>query len=225
MRLVIAEMLPAVADWYTQSSFAKKGIPIFCDVFCEDHAFDVAQSRHILTAAKELGLQPKIHVDQFNALGGLEMAVELGAISADHLDITAQAQIEMLAGSETICVPLPAVNFNLGQADFADARAMIDAGAAVALATDLNPGSAPCYGMPQVLAIASRYQRLLPAETINAATINAAYALLLADRVGSIEVGKQADLLILKTADYRHTSYFFGGNPVGRIIKNGVVLS
>lgn len=225
VQLVIGEMLPEVAKWYANSAFARQGIPIFCDVFCEDHAFDLSQSRRILTAAKELGFQLKIHVDQFNDLGGVEMAVELGAISADHLDVTDQARINLLARSETICVPLPAVNFNLGQATFAAARGMVDAGAAVALATDLNPGSAPCYGLPLVMAIASRYQQLLPAETMVASTINAAHALALGEQIGSIETGKQADLLILKAADYRHTSYFFGGNPVDTIIKNGVVLN
>lgn len=225
VRLVIDEMLPVVVEWYAGSSFAAKGTPLFCDVFCEDHAFNVEQSRQILTAAKNLGLRPKIHVDQFNELGGVEMAVELGAISADHLDVTGPASIEMLSKSDTICVPLPAANFNLGHAEFANARAMIDSGAAVALATDLNPGSAPCYGMPLVMAIANRYQRLLPSETLVASTINAAHVLSLGDSIGSIECGKKADILILKAADYRHISYFIGGNPVDTVIKNGFILA
>jgi imidazolonepropionase len=224
MRLVIEEMLPAVTAWYARSWFAGENIPMFCDVFCEDHAFDVAQSRQILAAAWELGLRPKIHVDQFNELGGLAMALELGAVSVDHLDVTGPAGIDLLAQSETIGVPLPAANFNLGHTTFAGARAMIDQGAAVALATDLNPGSAPCYSMPLVMAIANRYQRLLPSETLVAATINAAHAIALAGSVGSIEIGKKADLLILKTADYRHISYFLGGNPVHTVIKDGVAL-
>jgi imidazolonepropionase len=176
-----------------------------------------------LQAGIEARLQAKIHVDQFNRFGGVTMAVELGAISADHLDVTDQAEIERLAQSNTIAVPLPAVNFNLNL-EYANARAMIDAGAAVALATDLNPGSAPCPSMPLVMAVACRAQKLLPAEALNASTINAAHAIGLSHNAGSIEAGKQADLLILKEADYRHIPYFFGGNPVDTVIKRGQVI-
>jgi len=152
------------------------------------------------------------------------MAVELGAISADHLEVTDQIEIETLAQSKTIATPLPAVNFNLGAHAYADARGLVDAGAAVALATDINPGSAPCPSMPLVMAIACRFQSLLPAEALNAGTINAAHAIGLGDQTGSIEVGKQADLLILKEGDYRHIPYFFGGNPVETVIKNGHIV-
>ena len=224
VQLVIGEMIPAVAEWYEQSHFAEQGTPLFIDVFCEDHAFDVAQSRRILAAGKAAGMGVKIHVDQFNAMGGVEMAVELGAISADHLDVTAEVGIAVLADSEVVAVPLPAANFNLGHTDFARGRQMVDAGAAVALATDLNPGSAPCYSMPLVMAIANRYLRLLPGESLNAATINAAHSIGMADRVGSLEVGKGADLLVLKTADYRHTTYFLGHNPVAMVMKNGQII-
>ncbi|MDX1417196.1 MAG: imidazolonepropionase [Candidatus Promineifilaceae bacterium] len=225
MRLVIDEMLPAVVDWYAQSAFYEREIPLFCDVFCEDHAFDVEQSRQILTAAQELGMTPKIHVDQFNEMGGIEMAVGLGAISADHLDVTGVESVQLLAASSTIGVPLPAANFNLGHTEFAAARVMIDSGVALALATDLNPGSAPCYSMPLVMAIANRYQRLLPSETLIAGTINAACAVGLSAQIGSIAAGKNADLLVLNQADYRHISYFLGGNPVDLVIKNGVPLA
>lgn len=221
VRLVIEAMLPAVWSWYEESTFARKKIPLFCDVFCEDHAFNVAQSAKILARARELGFKLKIHVDQFNELGGLEMALALGAVSVDHLDVTGEKSMAGLAQMHTVAVPLPAANFNLGHTHFANARKMIDQGVALALATDLNPGSAPCYSMPLVMAVANRYQRLLPAETLHAATINAAHALDLADRAGSIEVGKQADLLMLQTADYRHLSYFLGGNPVQQVIKGG----
>lgn len=219
---VIDEMLPAVSAWYAASPFAAAGVPLFVDVFCEDHAFTVAQAERILRAGQAAGFGAKIHVDQFTSLGGAAMAAAIGAVSADHLDVTRPADVARLAASGTVCVPLPAVNFNLGQTAFAPARALVDAGAAVALATDANPGSAPCLSMPLVMAIACRYQRLLPAEALLAATINAAHALRLADRVGSLEVGKQADLLLLKQADYRHLAYFFGGNPVARILKRGV---
>ncbi|MBT5875062.1 MAG: imidazolonepropionase, partial [Candidatus Latescibacteria bacterium] len=142
-KFVIQEMMPEVVSWYRESSFAQESIPIFVDVFCEDHAFNVEQSRSVLNAGMESGFLSKIHVDQFNDLGGVEMAIELGVISADHLDATGQAGLDRIAQSGTIAVPLPAVNFNLGSYSFADARSMLDAGAAVALATDINPGSAP----------------------------------------------------------------------------------
>ena len=119
---------------------------------------------------------------------------------------------------------LPAVNFHLGSAHFADARALLDAGCALALSTDINPGSAPCPSMPLVMAIASRYQHMLPSETLNASTINAAHAVGLGAKVGSLEPGKQADVLLLKTSDYRHLSYRFGENLVETVIKNGVIV-
>jgi imidazolonepropionase len=166
----------------------------------------------------------KAHVDEFTSLGGVSMAVELGAVSVDHLDVTTPEEIALLAKSNTIGVVIPAVNFNLGSHHFADARAMIDAGVALALATDINPGSAPCPSMPLVMAIACRYQKLLPAEALNACTINAAYAIGMGDRVGSIEVGKQADILIVNAPDYRHLAYQFGGNLVEQVIKRGKIL-
>jgi imidazolonepropionase len=135
--------------------------------------------------------------------------------------VTPAAEVEDLSRSSTLGVVLPAVNFNLGSSHFADARAMIDAGVALALATDINPGSAPCPSMPLVMAIACRYQRTLPAEALNASTINAAHAIGLGDRIGSIEVGKQADLLIVDATDYRHLAYQFGPNLVEAVIKQG----
>jgi imidazolonepropionase len=171
-----------------------------------------------------LGLRPKIHADEFTSLGGVSLAVELDAVSADHLDVTTSDERLRIAGSNTIGVLLPAVNFNLGSSDFADARALIDDRAAVALSTDINPGSAPCPSMQLVMALATRYQKLLPAEALNAATINAAYAIGLEDLVGSIEVGKQADLLVIDAPDYRHLAYQFGGNLVETVIKRGQIV-
>jgi imidazolonepropionase len=179
----------------------------------------------VLKAGLKLGLPAKIHADEFANLGGVSLAVELGATSVDHLDVTPPDEVALLAQSNTVGVVLPAVNFNLGSSHFANARSMIDAGVALALATDINPGSAPCPSMPLVMAMACRYQRLLPAEALNAGTINAAYAVGLAGRVGSIEAGKQADLLVLKTADYRHLAYQFGLNLVEQVIKRGQVLA
>jgi imidazolonepropionase len=223
-RLVIEEMLPAVAAWRQSSVFAETGAPCFIDVFCEDHAFDVAQSERILQAGLDAGLAAKIHVDQFHALGGLSMAARLGVTSADHLDVSRPDEIDALARTEAAGVPLPAATFNLGGHAYANARGLIERGVPLALATDLNPGSAPCPSLPLVMAIACRYQRLLPAEALNACTINAAHALALGDRIGSLEAGKQADVLILKEGDYRHLAYFFGDNPVETVIKRGSLV-
>jgi imidazolonepropionase len=221
---VIEEMLPAVTAWYRASSFAARGIPCFVDVFCERNAFDVAQSRRVLTAGRARGLGVKAHVDEFTALGGLPLALELGATSVDHLDVTGPYSMGLLARSDTIGVVMPAVTFNLGSTHFADARGLVDAGAAIALATDINPGSAPCPSLPLVMALACRYQKLLPAEAFNAVTINAAHAVGLGERIGSLEVGKQADVLIVGAPDYRHLAYEFGGNLVRRVIKRGEVV-
>lgn len=220
--VVIDEMLPAVAAWHRESPL--RDVPLFCDVFCEHNAFSVAQSERVLRAGATLGMGIKAHVDEFNALGGTALAVGLGAASVDHLDVTEASDIALLASSDTVAVIMPAVNFNFGSSQFANARALIDAGATVALATDINPGSAPCPSMQMIMAIACRYQRLLPAEALNAATLNAAYAIGLGAQIGSIEVGKQADLLILHEADYRHLAYQFGGNGVAQVLKRGVVV-
>ncbi len=222
--LVIEEMLPAAVEWHHNSHFATRNPPFFIDVFCEQNAFTVEQSRRVLTAGQRLGLAVKAHVDEFNALGGTTMALELGAISVDHLDVTSHDEIQRLAHSDTIGVILPAVNFNLGSHHFANARAMLDAGAALALSTDINPGSAPCPSQQLVMAIACRYQKLLPSEALNASTINAAHAIGLGQRVGSLEVGKQADILILEAPDYRHLAYQFGGNLVQMVVKKGRVV-
>ncbi len=222
--LVVGEMLPQAAAWYQGSWFRHHKRPFFNDVFCEQNAFDLGQSRRVLEAGQALGLAPKIHAGEFTALGGLSLAVELGAASADHLDVITERELTQLAASNTVGVLLPAVNFNLGSTDFANARALVDAGAAIALSTDINPGSAPCPSMPLVMALASRYQKLLPAEALNASTINAAHAVGMAGLVGSIEVGKQADLLIIDAPDYRHLVYQFGGNLVETVVKNGRFL-
>ena len=224
VNLIIEEMLPAVNEWHRQSRFAAQGIALACDLFLEDHAFDPAQAQRILEAALSHGLPVKAHVDQFNSLGGVPLAIQQGAVSVDHLEVTTTADIAKLGQSDTVAVLLPAVNFNLGLMKFADGRGLIDAGAIVALATDLNPGSAPCFSMPLVMAIATRYLGLTPAEALNAATINAAHAIGQGDRVGSIEAGKQADLLIVNAPDYRHLSYLLGSNLVQTVVKNGNVV-
>lgn len=222
--LVVNEMIPAVWVWYAQSHFASQDIPLFIDVFCEDHAFDVAQSRRILQAGLAAGMQAKIHVDQFNSLGGLAMALAVGVTSADHLEVTAGDDIKRLAHSDTVAVVMPAVNFNLGLKTFADGRALVDAGTVVALATDMNPGSAPCFSMPLTMAIGCRYLGLSPSEALNASTINAAHALGLGNVIGSIEVGKSADFLLLTSDDYRNLTYLLGGNLIKTVVKSGVLV-
>lgn len=216
--LICREMFAAIDSRFQISNSASS---IFVDVFCEKGAFNLEQSRRVLETAKDLGFKLKAHVDEFTNLGGARMAIELGATSIDHLDAISDEEIGLLADSETIGVVTPTVNFNFGAKEFADARKMIDAGCAIAVSTDYNPGSAPCPSLPNAMAIACRYQKLLPSEALNAATINAAYAVGMGDVVGSIEAGKQADLLILETDDYRELAYEFGGNLVASIIKKG----
>ena len=182
------------------------------------------QSRRVLAAGLSFGMPPKIHADEFTNLGGVSLAVALGAVSVDHLDVTPAKEFTGLAQSKTIGVVLPAVNFNLGSAHFANARGLVDAGVAIALSTDINPGSAPCPSMPLVMAIATRFQNILIAEAFNACTINAAHAVGLGDRIGSLEIGKQADLLIINSHDYRHLAYQFGENLVEVVIKNGEIV-
>jgi imidazolonepropionase len=195
--------------------------PFFVDVFCEKNAFSLEQSRRVLETAKSLGFRLKAHVDEFTNLGCARLAIELGATSIDHLDATSDEEIRLLAESETIGVVTPTVNFNFGSAHFADARKMIDAGCAVALSTDYNPGSAPCPSQTMAMAIACRYQKILPSEALNSVTINSAFAVGLGEKTGSLETGKRADLLILKTKDYREIAYEFGSNFVETVFKNG----
>jgi imidazolonepropionase len=193
----------------------------FVDVFCETGAFDLEQSRAILLQARGLGFPLKIHADEFDNLGGAKLAAELGAVSADHLVKTSPADIQALAESSTVAVGLPCTPFGLAEHHYTPARAILDAGGLLAIATDLNPGTAWCENMQFALALACRYMRLTPAQAIAAATINAAAAISRADRIGSLEVGKQADLLILSVSDYRHLGYRFGQNLVQTVIKKG----
>lgn len=219
--LVCTEMLPIVSRDIRQLESNK---PFFVDVFCEKNAFNLAQSKRILETGKSMGFKLKAHVDEFTNLGGARMAIELGATSIDHLDTISDEEIALLAGSNTIGIVTPTVNFNFGSKEFADARKMIDAGCAIALSTDYNPGSAPCPSQPMAMAIACRYQKLLPSEAFNAATINAAFAIGMGEKTGSLEVGKQADVLILDTSDYREAAYEFGGNLVETVIKKGKII-
>lgn len=225
--LICTEMLPDLAYMrYTVSDAAgrshEKRAAHFCDVFCERGVFDLAQTRRILSAAKAHGLDLKLHVDEFEPMGGVGLAVELAATSVDHLVRTGEEELRLLAASETVGVALPATPFGLGSGHFAPARKLIDLGGAVALASDLNPGTAWCESMPLILAIAARYMRLTPAECLTAATLNAAHALRLGRYIGALAPGYQADFLILDSDDYRHLTYRFGPNPVAEVYKRGV---
>jgi imidazolonepropionase len=225
VELVIGEMLPAIAArWNQLRANFDSDWPVFCDVFCEDGAFDLAQTRRILEAAKSRGFGLKVHVDEFASLGGTPLAVALGAISVDHIVTTPFEHLEALAASTTIGVGLPGTPFGLAQRNYSPGRALIDMGGALALATDLNPGTCWCESMQFVIALASRYMHLLPAEALTAATLNAAHAIGVGDRVGSLEPGKLADLVILDADDYRMLGYRFGTNLARTVIKRGVVL-
>jgi imidazolonepropionase len=211
--LLIGEMLPTVAE--------EEEPPRFCDVFCEEGAFSLEQSRRILEAAQSLGFELKIHVDEFKALGGTRLAVEMGAISADHLVCTPGEEIELLAHSNTVAVALPGTPFGLGSHEYTPARDLIDAGGIVALATDCNPGTCWCENMQLMIALACRYMKMTPAEAISGATINAAHAVGLGHKVGSLEPGKRADLILLDIPSYQHLAYRFGTNQVRAVLAGG----
>jgi len=221
--LVCETMLPMLCQWW-DSHAPRLPLP-FVDVFCEDKAFDLQQSRQILTVARSLGFPLKIHADEFDNLGGASLAVELGAVSADHLVKTSDADIAALGRSETVAVSLPCTPFGLAEKDYTPARKLIEADAILALATDCNPGTSWNESMQFVIALACRTMGLTPAQAIAAATINAAHAIRRSDTIGSIEVGKQADMLILSVPDYRHLGYRYGTNLVKQVIKRGQVYS
>lgn len=221
--LICETMLPVLALWWPHRA-PFQPLP-FVDVFCETGAFTLEQSRRILTKADELGFPLKIHADEFDNLGGAALAAGLGATSADHLVATSQEDIQALASSDTVAVALPATPFGLAEKDYTPAQDILAAGGLLAIATDLNPGTAWCENMQFALALACRYMRLTPAQAIAAATINAAAAVARQDRIGSLEPGKQADLLILAVNDYRHLGYRFGANLVATIVKKGRIYS
>jgi imidazolonepropionase len=171
-----------------------------------------------------LGFGLKVHVDEFQPLGGTRLAVELGATSADHLVCTPPDEIELLTRSDTIAVALPGTPFGLGHHDYTPARALIDAGGAVALASDCNPGTCWCENVQFMIALACRAMAMTPAEAISAATINAAHALRLGNLVGSLEPSKRADLVLLDAPSYPHLAYRFGTNLVHTVIAGGRII-
>lgn len=214
VRLLVEEMIPAVAEANACE---------FCDVFCEQGVFTPEQARTILVAARAAGMRPRLHADEFAPSGAAELAVEIGAMSADHLSAISDDGVRVLAGSDTIGTVLPGTTFSL-RIPAANARRLVREGVALAVATDLNPGSSAIESMGVVIGLACLHGGLLPSEAFVAATINAAHSLGRADRIGSMAPGKQADLVILSVPDHRCVPYRFGTNHVRTVIKEGRVV-
>jgi len=210
-----ATMLPRIR----KHQFAR-----FVDVYCDKGAFRLDEARRYLEAARAFGFALKLHAEQFVHTGATRLAVELGAVSADHLDHVDDDDIAALAQSSTIATLLPGAVFHLGLDRYPPARPLIDSGAAVALATDFNPGTSPTCSMPMILSLACARMRMTPAEAISAATINGAHACGCAGVAGSLEPGKQADLILVDVADYREIPYHFGANLVAMTMKKGAVV-
>jgi imidazolonepropionase len=219
--LLCDSLILKAAGWWRQHA-PSKPLP-FLDVFCDRGAFNLSQARRILERGRDLGFALKIHADEFESLGACSLAVELGAVSADHLVRTSPREIDQLGKSNTVAVSLPCTPFGLAESDYTPARAILEAGGTLAIASDINPGTAWCENMQFVIALACRYLRLTPAQAIIAATINAAAAIQRQDLIGSLEPGKQADLIILSVDDYRQLGYRFGTNLVDIVIKKGRV--
>jgi imidazolonepropionase len=215
INLICREWLPRVATEHLAE---------FCDVFCDRGAFSVAQARRIFSAARACGLGLRIHAEQLARTGAARLAVQMHASSADHLEKISSADIRALAGSNVTCTMLPGCCFHLGLAHYGPARRLIDAGAIVALATDFNPGTSPTLSMPMILSLACTQMRMTPAEAIAATTINAAYSLGRSDRIGSLQVGKFADLAVFDVADYREIPYYFGVNHCSFTMKRGRII-
>ena len=203
---------------------ATAGLAEFCDVYCDRGAFTVAQARRILMAGRAGGLVPRIHAEQLAHTGAARLAIELQAASADHLEKIDRKDIRALSLSNVVCTLLPGCCFHLGLKHYAPARKLIEAGAVVGVATDFNPGTSPTLSMPMILSLACAQMRMTPAETIAAATINPAYSLRVHDRVGSLEVGKYADVAAFDVADYREIPYYFGVNLCSFTMKRGAIL-
>lgn len=195
----------------------------FCDVFCENGYFSINESQSILEQGKKYGMLSKIHADELTQNGGAELAARLKVVTADHLECVSDEGIKALASSDVIAVLLPGVSFFLNHR-YAPGRRMIEAGVPVAIATDFNPGSCMCYSMPMMMTIACTQMHLTPEEVITASTLNAAAAVNLSDQLGSIEVGKKADIITPNIPNFKYLPYHFGENHVDKVIKNGVIL-
>lgn len=217
--LICNQVLQNVKTWWENNQPGKR-LP-FVDVFCERGAFSLEQTRQIFIAATQLGFTLTIHADEFENLGGAALAVEFGAASANHLVKTSSAEIASLAKSNTVAVSLPGTPFGLAGSQYTPARDIIQADGLFALASDCNPGASWNENMQFIIALACRYMKITPAEAISAATINAAAALRMDAKIGSLEVGKQADMLILTESNYQMLGYRYGTNLVSKIIKKG----
>ena len=215
IQLLEENLLPQIAE---------RKLAEFCDVFCDRGAFTVEESKRVLQAGRQWGLAPRMHAEQLSRSGATRLAILLRAASCDHLEHVNKSDIRALGKSETVATLLPGCDFHLGLQKYAPARELIDAGAIVALSTDYNPGTSPTLSMPMILSLACTQLRMTPAEAITAATINAAYALRREKQVGSLEVGKQADIAVFEVADYREIPYYFGVNHCWMTIKRGRVI-
>ncbi len=215
IQLIEQNMLPEIGE----SRLAE-----FCDVFCDRGAFTVEQSKRVLQAGRQWGLSPRLHAEQLSRTGAARLAILLRAASCDHLEHVNKGDIQALGKSETVATLLPGCDFHLGLKQYAPARALIEAGAIVSLATDYNPGTSPTLSMPMILSLACAQLRMTPAEAIAAATMNAAYALRREKDIGSLEVGKQADIAVFEVADYREIPYYFGVSHCWMTVKRGRVI-
>jgi imidazolonepropionase len=201
----------------------KRKLAEFCDIFCEKNVFSVEQSRRLLTRAKELGMKIKMHADEIVQLGGAELAAELGAVSADHLLQVSDQGVKDMAEAGVVATLLPGTAFSLKE-PYARARYMIDNGCAVALATDMNPGSCFTESIPLIFALATLYMGMTTEEAVTSFTINGAAAIDKANKIGSIDVGKKGDLLILEFPSYKYIPYHIGVSTVEKVIKNGILV-
>ncbi|HPF09038.1 MAG TPA: imidazolonepropionase [Candidatus Cloacimonadota bacterium] len=215
LKILTEEMIPAVAE---------QGIAEFCDIFTEAHVFSIEESRRVLRCAAEHGLKLKMHADEIEAIGGAELAAEMNCVSADHLGAASDAGIAAMQEAGVIPVLLPATLFSLRSKTYARARKMIDSGLPVAIATDYNPGSCNCDSMPLTMSLACLQMGLSPIESLAAATINAAFALSRGNKCGSLEVGKQADLIIWDIPSLNFIPYHLGSSHIHRVLKLGKTI-
>ena len=209
--ILVDVMMPKIKDM---------GLSEFCDVFCEEGVFTIEESEYILQKAKEMGYKLKIHADEIESLGGAELAAKLGCVSADHLMAASDEGIKMMAENNVVANILPATSFNLNK-NYADCRKMIDMGAIVSLSSDYNPGSCPSENLQLVMQLGCLHLKMTPNEVLTAVTINAAYAIDRADKIGSIEVGKNADFVVFDARNVEYLMYHFGINHTKKVYKNG----
>ena len=209
--ILVDVMMPKIKDI---------GLAEFCDVFCEEGVFTIEESEYILQKAKEMGYKLKIHADEIESLGGAELAAKLGCVSADHLMAASDEGIKMMAENNVVANILPATSFNLNK-NYADCRKMIDMGAIVSLSSDYNPGSCPSENLQLVMQLGCLHLKMTPNEVLTAVTINAAYAIDRADKIGSIEVGKNADFVVFDARNVEYLMYHFGINHTKKVYKNG----